>query len=347
MNHLSEKIESLKHIFDTSLEGVVISDMRKKDQPIIYCNQMFTSMTGYKHEEVIGKNCRFMQGDERNQPGLYVLRAALSANQPCKVVLRNFRKNGQLFYNRLSIFPVADNSGEVTHYVGIQDDITDMVETKDKLLKIFEERQVLLSEVHHRVKNNLAVIAAMLDMESYNEENENAIQKSRLRIKSMALIHENIYKEDGLAKIRYDQQLKKLIKTVEELQSVAKPAVNFNFELKKTTLNINQAIPLTIAASEIIDNIFKHAFEPGETGSASVHLLNNKNRVTLHIANHGKALPENFSLDNDSGTGLTICTQALSQIDADFRIGQKPDEVSANIEFISTDLPGSSQSQKI
>lgn len=347
MAEISDTIKNLKDIFDSSLEGVVISDMRRDDEPIIYCNKMFTSMTGYKPEEVIGKNCRFLQGHEKNQPGLYVLRSALSANQPCKVVLKNYRKNGELFYNRLSIFPVKNDMDEVTHYMGIQDDITAMIDTKNKFLETLEEKQVLLSEVHHRVKNNLAVISAMLDMESYNEDSEHSLQKSKLRIKSMALVHENIYKENGLAKISYDHFLKEFTQIVKDQQNEDATIIDFTYNLKNIELNVNQAIPLSIGVGEILDNIYKHAFGRMEHGEAHLHLSRDNDHIKLEISDTGKGVPENFSLENSSKTGLIICSQVFSQIDASFEVKNISDGAVFKIEFKQSNEMGSSQHNRI
>lgn len=181
-------ISKLKKIFDSSLEGVVISDMRQKDEPIIYCNSTFSRMSGYQPGEVIGKNCRFLQGDERDQPGISEIRQALKAARSCKVVLRNYKKDGTLFFNRLSLFPVKNSSGDAIYYIGIQDDVTDIIDTRKQLKKSESDKEALIEEVHHRVKNNLAVISAMLDMESFNEFSEDAVEKSSLRVKSMAML---------------------------------------------------------------------------------------------------------------------------------------------------------------
>lgn len=100
--------------------GVVISDARLPDMPIIYVNPMFETMSGYKSSEVLGRNCRFLQGAEVNQPGLMAIREAIRNKANGYAKLRNFRKDGTVFVNELFISPVIDSSGTVTHFVGIQ-----------------------------------------------------------------------------------------------------------------------------------------------------------------------------------------------------------------------------------
>lgn len=105
-------------------DGVIITDATRSDQPVLYVNPAFERMTGYSSDEVVGKNCRFLQGDDRSQPERAKLRRAMSDGLPCSVVLRNYRKDGTLFWNELSLSPVRDRSGKTTHFIGIQKDVS-------------------------------------------------------------------------------------------------------------------------------------------------------------------------------------------------------------------------------
>lgn len=100
--------------------GVVLSDARSPDMPITYVNPVFERMTGYTSAEIIGRNCRFLQGDDLHQPGLIAIRTAVQSRTNGYALLRNYRKDGTMFLNELFISPVKDNLGEVTHFVGIQ-----------------------------------------------------------------------------------------------------------------------------------------------------------------------------------------------------------------------------------
>ena len=119
---------------ESSGNGVVIADLQQPDQPVIYCNPAFERITGYRREEVLGRNCRFLQGGESGQAALITLRQALSSGRPCHVVLRNYRKDGSAFWNELSIAPVMDAQGVATHFVGIQNDITERMQAEHDLM---------------------------------------------------------------------------------------------------------------------------------------------------------------------------------------------------------------------
>ena len=120
----SDKLRLLERAVTASTNSIVISDPNQPDDPLVYVNPAFERTTGYAAEEVVGRNCRFLQGDDWDQPVLGELRAAVHEGRHCSVVLRNYRKDGTLFWNELSIYPVRDEERRVTNFVGVQNDIT-------------------------------------------------------------------------------------------------------------------------------------------------------------------------------------------------------------------------------
>jgi len=126
----------LTQILDACVNGVTLSDPDLPDNPIVYANQAFEAMSGYSQDEIVGRNCRFLQGADRNQEALDTIRAALQKHDSCVVTLRNYRKNGELFFNRLSIRPLVDREGQVIYYLGVQYDVTDQVKARAELEKL-------------------------------------------------------------------------------------------------------------------------------------------------------------------------------------------------------------------
>ena len=141
--------EELRRLLDravaASSNGIVITDPRLPDDPIVYVNPAFEKTTGYSMEEVIGHNCRFLQGEDRDQPALEELRACLREGQECRVVLRNYRRDGTRFWNELYVSPVHDDAGNVTNFVGVQNDITESKRAQE-VLKGSEDRLRLAVE---------------------------------------------------------------------------------------------------------------------------------------------------------------------------------------------------------
>lgn len=122
----------------TTDDCFTISDFRQPDSPLVYVNRGFEKVTGYSAKEVLGRNCRFLQGEERDQPALDTLRQALIEGRKCQVLLRNYRKDGTFFWNELNLYPLYDDKGNVTHFVGIQHDVTRREMLKEMQAKLVE-----------------------------------------------------------------------------------------------------------------------------------------------------------------------------------------------------------------
>ncbi|SFU37331.1 PAS domain-containing protein [Nitrosospira multiformis] len=131
-------------ILDSCVNGVTLADPDMEDLPLVYANKAFAAMTGYTQEETIGKNCRFLQGTDREQEERSQIRAAITNKEPIEVTLRNYRKNGELFYNHLKIIPLFDSYGKVLYYLGVQYDITTQV-LEEKEIERLSERLASLT----------------------------------------------------------------------------------------------------------------------------------------------------------------------------------------------------------
>ena len=159
-----KQAEAAMLIRDRSLEmfnqGVIITDATRPDHPIIYCNQKVAEMTGYSKEEFLGRNCRFLQAKDREQEGLTVLRQALAKQEACTVRIRNYRKDGSLFWNELRVAPVTNEDGELTNYMASVDDITQR--------KLAEERLKVLRRAVESTDSPMIILDRDLMIEYVN-----------------------------------------------------------------------------------------------------------------------------------------------------------------------------------
>jgi PAS domain S-box-containing protein len=144
---VEEELRLRDRAMAASGEGIVITDPQKPNNPIIYVNTGFERMTGYPREVAIGQNCRFLQGTGTNREAVAEIRTALEERRECHVELLNYRKDGNPFWNRLSITPVRDDSGKVIHYVGVQSDITDRKHAEDGLKEANEKLERANAEI--------------------------------------------------------------------------------------------------------------------------------------------------------------------------------------------------------
>lgn len=133
----------LSKILDSCVNGVSLADPDQPDTPLVYVNKAFEAITGYTLAETVGKNCRFLQGDEHGQEGVFQLREAIKNKKPIEVVLRNYRKNGELFYNHLLMSPLFDSKGNLLYFLGVQYDITPQIRAEEEIKSLKEQLAAL------------------------------------------------------------------------------------------------------------------------------------------------------------------------------------------------------------
>ncbi len=129
----------LSVILDECINGVTLADPDLEDMPIVYANKAFEKVTGYSQEEIIGRNCRFLQGKDREQQAISDLAKAIDEVRPIEITLRNYKKNGALFYNKLKVTPLLDSKGKVIYFLGVQHDITDQVESNEEIKSLNQQ----------------------------------------------------------------------------------------------------------------------------------------------------------------------------------------------------------------
>jgi len=190
-----EAVETHLRIYERAVKatnsGVTITDARLPDYPIIYCNPAFEKMTGYSFAETVGCNARFLQGSENKQSELQDIRDALHKGTHCKVILRNYKKDGTLFWNELTLSPIIDSDGFLTHYIGIQNDISARVDAERKLLEA-KERELKVPKLLAQAASLANVVGWQFDLNSgqmlvvgdifglINQKDENIMTPSHL-----------------------------------------------------------------------------------------------------------------------------------------------------------------------
>lgn len=155
----SEQLALMFKAVEAARNGVIITDPSRPDNPIIYTNPSFTEITGYSADEILGRNCRFLQGNDRDQKARTDVREAIATGARVTTSLRNYRKDGTLFYNELTISPVRDDDGRLVAFVGIQNDITSRVEAEARVSDFYSVVSHELRTPIAKIKSSLAVVA--------------------------------------------------------------------------------------------------------------------------------------------------------------------------------------------
>ena len=137
----------LQLIVEASNDGIVVAEQEGEDSILIYANAAFERLTGFAVDAILYQDCRFLQGSERHQAGLAAVREAIRAGQPCRQVLRNFRKDGTPFWNELSITPVRNEADQLTYFIGIQRDVSREVAAQERVRELEVEVAALKSRL--------------------------------------------------------------------------------------------------------------------------------------------------------------------------------------------------------
>lgn len=137
----------LQLVVDASNDGIVVAEQEGEDNILIYANKAFEMLTGYPVDDILYQDCRFLQGDDRQQPALQAIREAVRSCQPCRQILRNYRKDGTPFWNELSITPVLNEADQLTYFIGIQKNVTKQVEAQQRVVELEVELAIAKEEI--------------------------------------------------------------------------------------------------------------------------------------------------------------------------------------------------------
>lgn len=216
----------------------------------------------------------------------------------------------------------------------LTEEISQHKKTEKDLEKSLDEKTVLLKEIHHRVKNNLAIISALFQLQMYKTENEEAINllsDSQNRIKSIAMIHEMLYQNELFSSIEMSDYTKNLVKNIQETLFQSS-TVNVEYEMETIQLGINQAIPCGLMINEMITNSFKHAFPGDKTGTITISMNWNKEdgKIIMMVSDDGVGMDEDF--ESSESTGMELLRTLSIQLKGDIQV-EKDDGVTFTVVF--------------
>ncbi|WP_018128019.1 sensor histidine kinase [Balneola vulgaris] len=206
--------------------------------------------------------------------------------------------------------------------------ITELKEAEEDIKKSLVEKGLMLAEIHHRVKNNLAVVSGLLQLQvsqSKSEDVTKALSDSQHRIQSIALVHEKLYSNESLAYIEYDKYIEDLVKTIRSTYVSKEKEIQVETNLEPISLNINQAIPSSLLINEILVNCFKHAFSNQEKGNIHIQIQEEKSTVEVTITDDGKGIDINDFNDSES-LGVTLIKTLTSQLMGTYTLEPREDK---------------------
>ena len=199
-----------------------------------------------------------------------------------------------------------------------------------------DEKEVLLKEIHHRVKNSLATVSSLLELQLYNSESEaalKALKDSQSRIKSIALIHDKLYKTDSLSSVEMDKYVQELVEAIHSTFSEYQEAVVLHFQIDNIELSIDQVIPCGLLINELVVNAFKHAFQKNEQGILTVSLKKEAENIVLQVADNGPGLPSDEGFKKEDGLGSLLIRSFADKLNARMEVNDSSEGVTFKFTF--------------
>lgn len=316
---LREKEEMLSCILETINEGILVLD---PDFHYTYWNREMEILSKTSRDQVVGSGKKAWElfPHLREEGVVKLMRQAMrgkSISRDC--IPFRLRDNSSGFTSE-AYMPLKTPDGGVRGVVGVIRNITQQKKAEAVLKNSLREKEVLLQEIHHRVKNNMQIMTSLLRLQASNIEDvgvQEMFAESRNRIHSMALIHEKLYKSMDFTHINYARYVQTLVSHLFATYNVNRKDVELKLSLDDIFLNINSAIPCGLLINELVSNSLKHAFPGGRKGEIRVALHQSKaGNVNLVVGDTGVGFPKDVQWEAPNSLGMQIILDLIRQLDA-------------------------------
>jgi PAS domain S-box-containing protein len=286
---------------------------------------------GYTESEIIGKHLSLFYTEEDRKRG-HVSEVLAIAEQTGKFAEEGWRvrKDGSRFWASVVVTPLYDARGKLEAFAKVTRDESERRRTDEalrqrqaELTASLREREVLLQEVHHRVKNNLQVVSSLLNMQmrqSTDEHAQSALAESRQRVAAIALIHEKLYQTKDYAGVPFSDYVRTLAADVFHAAGAAYGRVELEIDVESVTLAVDKAIPCGLILSELLSNTLKHAFPNEREGKVQVSLHRMSADLELVVADDGIGIPADFCVEDSQTLGMQLVTTLVEQLDGRLEI---------------------------
>ena len=288
---------------------------------IEYANPHFQSISGYTQDELFGKQLGFLVSDLASHEEYEQIMQALKTGINWKGEIVNTKKNGEWYIVSAKISPISTPAGQVIDYIVVGHDVTTFRETEIKLEQAMEDKTILLSELHHRVKNNLAIISGIMQLQAFEEPDEymkNKLFSSVGRVKTLASMHELLYESSSFTMLDFGKNIKKIVTTVAEMFETEHNKVEVECDLESVILNINQAHPCALILNEVITNTYKKAqILPEIKPKLFVNLVTYGKKLLIEIKDNLESIPDGYTAKNQP-LSLKLIKTLSKQLNAQF-----------------------------
>ena len=303
--------------------AMIVTDPRQPDNPIVFVNDAFLKLSGYARDEIMGKNCRFLQGADTDRGAVQQVRDAIDAKRDIAIDLLNYRKDGTPFWNALYMSPVINEAGELLYFFASQLDVSDRVNAQQRTLdekehferevakrtreltEALSEKTMLVHEVDHRVKNNLQLVSGLLAMQTREVADPPTrimLEAMLTRIEALGTVHRQLYQAQNVKRFDVADFARDL---VTDLIRGSGRDVRLHLDLENVEVPVEKAPPVALMMNELVTNALKHGFPDGRSGRLSVTVAPDGNYIGIKIADDGVGMPTAVIEKRSFGKRLT------------------------------------------
>jgi PAS domain S-box-containing protein len=310
---LRESEERYRVAIEQSNDGVAII----RGDRHFFVNRRFLEIFGYSGLEELAKLPMYktVHPDDREMVVEYNRQRQEGKPVPARYEFKGLKKDGSMLYIESSASGIT-YLGEPASLAYLRD-ITPRKEAEETLRASLAEKEVLLKEIHHRVKNNLQVISSLLNLQAqriYDERDADAFRTSMDRIKSMALIHDKLYRSENLAHISFPGYVDDLVRGLFANYSVGKD-VELDLRVDPISVNIDNAIPLGLIINELVSNALKHAFPGDARGAITIRLHAEGKKAVLTVSDDGIGFPADVDFTDTQSLGMQLVVTLVEQLE--------------------------------
>ncbi len=306
--------EKFKTIFENAAEAIVLFD---RHGTILEANDKIENISGFRKKELIGQNFMKLlpQVQIEHKKALISFKELITGNELEKVQWTLTNRDGkQVFF--LARPSVIKNKNRIEGLVLIMEDITERKIAEDGLKDSLKQKELLLREIHHRVKNNLQIISSLLSLQRIqvpDSETADILAECQGRVRTMAMIHENLYQSKDISQIEFDNYLHKLLSDIMNSYK-ANHSIILNMNVGKVEMGIETAMPCGLIINELATNSIKHAFPNRNDGNIKVELKHNDDSYVLIYSDDGVGLPKNINPRDSKKLGLMVVETLVNQL---------------------------------
>jgi len=312
---LKENEELFRSVVENSHNGIFIVDDK---YCFAYMNDQFTKIFGYSQNDLIGKDFRtYMDGESKRFVAKRYRQRQEGKIVPSIYEFNLVRKDGQKRRVEISSTVIRDSKKRMKTVAHLRD-ITERKIFEEQIKSSLHEKEVLLREIHHRVKNNLQIISSLLNLQSGHIKDKELLkifQESRRRVRSMAIVHEKLYQSENLSRIDFSQYLKSLTRSLFQMYGINPGMVHLKIDVKDVFFDINTAVPCGLLVSELVSNSLKHAFPQGRKGELHIEMSHYEgDRIKLIVKDTGVGLDKDLDFKNTESFGLQLVDMLTQQL---------------------------------